>query len=117
MGIGPRLTLELVKIEEEVNSGKVLYHRYVKKTEEEREGNAKVRAEKDELKKQRVVQQELNVRRKAEEEAERATAKLEKRKQREVEKLLKSFEESEDDEGGDKGAQPAQGPPSKKRKL
>lgn len=33
--IGPRLTLECVTIEELINTGRVLYHRYVQKSEEE----------------------------------------------------------------------------------
>ena len=33
--IGPRMTLQLIKIEEGVGSGEILYHEYIKKSPEE----------------------------------------------------------------------------------
>merc|ERR1719242_396369 len=33
--LGPRITMNLVKIEEKVNTGKVLYHRFITKTKQE----------------------------------------------------------------------------------
>lgn len=35
--LGPRLTFQLVKVEDGLLDGEVLYHRYVQKTEEEKE--------------------------------------------------------------------------------
>ncbi len=43
--IGPRMTMRLVKIEEGVGEGEVLYHQFIKKTGEELEA-AKVLKEK-----------------------------------------------------------------------
>ena len=40
--LGPRLTLQLVKGEEGLYEGQVLFHRYIQKTEEEREKLAKL---------------------------------------------------------------------------
>ena len=33
--IGPRITLQLMKIEEGVSEGRILYHNYIEKTESE----------------------------------------------------------------------------------
>ena len=33
--LGPRMTLELIKIEEDICAGEVLYHKFIHKTEEE----------------------------------------------------------------------------------
>lgn len=33
--LGPRMNLELIKIEEEICSGEILYHKYIHKTDEE----------------------------------------------------------------------------------
>ena len=41
--IGPRLTLQLIKIEEGIAEGNVLYHEFVTKTEEEKKEAAKRR--------------------------------------------------------------------------
>ena len=59
--IGPRLTLKLIKIEEKVGTGAVLYHAFIKKTEaEKQELDRKIR-EKKALKEQRRVEQQKNV--------------------------------------------------------
>ena len=34
--LGPRITMELIKIEEELHEGEVLYHKLVEKTEAEK---------------------------------------------------------------------------------
>jgi len=65
--IGPRMTLELVKIEEGLSDGKVLYHSFVKKTrKEEKELEERWRERKKVREERRKVQEE-NVRRKKEE--------------------------------------------------
>lgn len=62
--VGPRMSLQLVKVEEGLCSGAVMFHEYVKKTPEE---IAQLRAlveKKEELRKQRKAEQDANVKRK-----------------------------------------------------
>merc|ERR1712129_34729 len=102
--IGARITMELVKIEELVNDGKVLYHRYVNKTEAEIRALQQRKDKDRKLKDERRVKQELNVQKREEAKKEIATKKLESRKEREVAKLLKSFdidENAKDDEANE----------------
>merc|ERR1712087_132417 len=84
--IGPRITMELVKIEELVNDGKVLYHRYVNKTEAEIKELQRRKESNRRLKEERRIKQELNIKKKEDVKLEKANTKLENRKQREVEK-------------------------------
>merc|ERR1712129_556926 len=102
--IGARITMELVKIEELVNDGKVLYHRYVNKTEAEIRALQQRKDKDRKLKEERRVKQELNVQKREEVKKEIATKKLESRKEREVAKLLKSFdidENAKDDDANE----------------
>jgi ribosome biogenesis protein SSF1/2 len=62
--IGPRMTLELVKIEDGLCDGEVLYHTYVSKTSEEIAELRQRTIEKKRLKEQRKREQEENVQRK-----------------------------------------------------
>jgi ribosome biogenesis protein SSF1/2 len=64
--IGPRMTLELVKIEDGLCDGEVLYHTYISKTSEEITELRKRTIEKKRLKEQRKHEQEENVKRKQE---------------------------------------------------
>merc|ERR1711971_1238139 len=92
--IGPRITMELIKIEEMVNEGKVLYHRYINKTDAEIRELQQRKDDAMRLKRERRIKQELNIKKKEE-----------AKKNKEVEKLLKSFELDKDDydeEGDDK---------------
>ena len=61
-----------MKVEEGMCEGRVLYHAYVKKTEEEVVALEKKKVDKDALRKKRREEQEANVRRKEKEKAERA---------------------------------------------
>jgi len=65
--IGPRMTLELVKIEDGLCDGEVLYHTYISKTSDEIAELRKRTIEKKHLKEQRKHEQEENVKRKQEE--------------------------------------------------
>ena len=58
--IGPRLTLELIKIEEGLLTGEVLYHNHIVKTEEEKEALRKMIEKKQKLKEQRKKLQAEN---------------------------------------------------------
>lgn len=65
--LGPRLTLKLVKIQEGVGEGEVLYHSHVKKTAEEKK-KLRVKIEKQKiLKEKRRKEQQKNVERKKKE--------------------------------------------------
>lgn len=70
--IGPRMELELVKVEEGMCEGRVLYHAYVNKTEEEVLALERKKVDADALRKKRKEEQEANVRRKEKEKAEKA---------------------------------------------
>lgn len=71
--IGPRMTLELLKVEEGLMSGNILYHSIIKLTKAQIQERRKAREDKLRLKKERRETQEANVKRKA-------TAKEEQRR-------------------------------------
>lgn len=58
--IGPRLTMQLMKIEEGLLTGEVLYHDHIVKTEEEKETLRKMIEKKRKLKEYRKTVQEEN---------------------------------------------------------
>ncbi|XP_055524440.1 protein Peter pan [Wyeomyia smithii] len=62
--IGPRITMRLMKIEEDLLTGEVLYHDYIEKSVVEIEELRKKRAAKKQLKEQRKLQQEKNKKKK-----------------------------------------------------
>lgn len=62
--IGPRLRLELRKIEEGICDGKTLYHSYVEKSKEETKDLEKRHQKRQSLKEQRRKEQEANVQKK-----------------------------------------------------
>ncbi|KAG8542702.1 hypothetical protein GDO81_026249 [Engystomops pustulosus] len=64
--IGPRMTLQLIKIEEGLSDGKVIYHSLIKRTEEEIEAMLERREKKLKLKMERKKKQEQNIQRKKE---------------------------------------------------
>ena len=74
--IGPRLDLELVKVER-VRAKDVLFHQYVEKTIEEVKTQEELRAQKEQLKIKRRKEQEENVKRR-----ERGRKEREKRRRR-----------------------------------
>jgi len=97
--IGPRLRLELVKIEEGMCDGKVLYHRYVNKTKrEEKALEEKHRIKEEERARRRKEQEENVARRKAEKEAQSQKSKK-KGVQNEAEEMdIDPVEEEEEEE-------------------
>jgi len=68
--MGPRLTLELIKIEEGVSSGEVLFHKYVEKTEPEKKKLKRNKEVASSLKAERRKKQEVNVAKKTKEKEE-----------------------------------------------
>ncbi|XP_011949138.1 PREDICTED: suppressor of SWI4 1 homolog [Cercocebus atys] len=64
--IGPRMTLQLIKVQEGVGEGKVMFHSFVRKTEEELQAILEAKEKQLRLKAQRQAQQAQNVQRKQE---------------------------------------------------
>merc|ERR1712088_802115 len=58
---GPRMTLNLIKVQEGVNDGEVIYHQFIQKTEEEVMQLQKTKNNRLELKKERRELQERNI--------------------------------------------------------
>ncbi|ELU03440.1 hypothetical protein CAPTEDRAFT_211498 [Capitella teleta] len=75
--IGPRMKLRLVKIEDGINKGEVLFHRYVEKSAEDLAAMKKAHIQKKELKHQRKLAQNKNVERKLKERDENKERSLE----------------------------------------
>lgn len=75
--LGPRLTLELIKIEEGICEGQVMYHSYIKKTEEELAAAKAMKENKRKMKEARRNQQEANIRKKEKEREENKQRSLE----------------------------------------
>ncbi|XP_067912865.1 LOW QUALITY PROTEIN: suppressor of SWI4 1 homolog [Heterodontus francisci] len=65
--IGPRMSLELVKIEEGMCDGQVMYHSFIQKTEEEVQEMLQQRQKRQKLKEERRKKQEGDIHRKQEE--------------------------------------------------
>ena len=59
--LGPRLEMSIMKVEEGVCSGTVLFHQYISKTEEEAQELEERKMAAAELKAQRKAEQEANV--------------------------------------------------------
>jgi len=114
--LGPRMSLKLLKIEEEFCDGKVLYHSLVSRTEEEADELQQKKQEKMAAKEQRRRQQEANVAVKEEKKQAKKERKQLKKQKREggddmdeeddSEEDMDEDEEDEDeddDEGNDSG--------------
>ncbi|XP_045496511.1 protein Peter pan [Colias croceus] len=132
--LGPRMTLQLIKVEDGLMDGEVLFHELVEKTEEEKAFIKKKREEKRKLKEKRKSQQEENVKRKQKEKEELKQKALEgikkKKELTENQRLMElaaaetqNGEEQEDDADyyrQEVGAEPEQDlftpHPSRKRK-
>nr|XP_021195555.2 protein Peter pan [Helicoverpa armigera] len=65
--LGPRISFQLIKVEDGLMDGEVLFHELVEKTEEEKALIKKKREQKRKLKEKRKAQQEENVKRKQKE--------------------------------------------------
>jgi ribosome biogenesis protein SSF1/2 len=109
--LGPRLTLELYKVQQGMNEGDILYHKFVQKTPAEAAAT-KARVEKARiLKEQRKQVQQQNVKRKRDAVEEKRKEKAERKKQKlengeageESDEEEDDDEEVEDEEEGDYG--------------
>ena len=104
--IGPRLKLELIKIEDDVCSGKVLYHGLVKKTNAEVNKLEQRHAVRRKLKAQRRKEQDANVQAKKEKKEAKKLRRQQKKEEREKrladgEDVSDEREESEEEEESD----------------
>lgn len=97
--LGPRLCLELVKVEQGLGDGNVMFHAYVEKSPEEAKAIQKRAEEKVQLKERRRQEQERNVetKRKAQEE------KRESKKRRKEERERAAMDDLRRVEGQDDG--------------
>ncbi|GBG58826.1 hypothetical protein CBR_g227 [Chara braunii] len=96
--IGPRMELQLIKVEAGLCSGDVLFHAYVHKTPEEIAALREQAEKKEVLRKQRKAEQEANVKRKM--------AKASKRGRKERRGAQEDAHQGSEDEGdadGDRG--------------
>ena len=93
--VGPRMSLDLVKVEDGLCSGATLYHALVSKTDEEVATSAERLEARNELKEQRRQTQQQNVEAKKQAVQQKADAKVARRKRR---------RESEDGGGEDEEA-------------
>jgi ribosome biogenesis protein SSF1/2 len=98
--LGPRLSLELIKVEQGLVAGNVMFHAHVKKSPEEAKAIQQNVEERDNLKKGRREQQEHNVDRKRKAKEEKRDAKRTRKEEREKATLadLRNKEKHSDDE-------------------
>jgi ribosome biogenesis protein SSF1/2 len=81
--LGPRLSLELIKVEQGLGDGTVMYHAHIKKTPEEAKALQEKAESKIRLKEQRRREQEQNVERKRKTKEEKQLAKKKRKEERE----------------------------------
>jgi ribosome biogenesis protein SSF1/2 len=108
--LGPRMTLQLYKIEEGICEGQVVYHRYVTKTEEEAQALAERKEQQRAEKAERKALQEANVLKKQQEVEAKAKEREERRAQRAAQatavagKMVPSGSDSDNEDGGSDGS-------------
>eukprot|EP00747_Dinoflagellata_sp_TGD_P030624 gnl/TRDRNA2_/TRDRNA2_134765_c0_seq2.p1 gnl/TRDRNA2_/TRDRNA2_134765_c0~~gnl/TRDRNA2_/TRDRNA2_134765_c0_seq2.p1 ORF type:complete len:491 (+),score=126.39 gnl/TRDRNA2_/TRDRNA2_134765_c0_seq2:44-1516(+) len=113
--VGPRIELKTVKCEEGVCDGAVLFHRYQKRTETEREVLERKHARKRKLKdRNRKLEEQATSFKKLQNQRKKEKAdKVAKQKKAEGEAAGDEPDDSGDEAGGKKGG----GPPSKKQRF
>ena len=104
--LGPRLSLELIKVEQGLGDGNVMYHAFVHKTPEEAKEIQEKAEQKIRLKRQRREEQERNVEKKRKAQDEKREAKRKRKQEREeaaLDELRRKEEggESSDDDDDD----------------
>ena len=102
--LGPRLSLQLVKVEQGLGDGNVMYHALVHKSPAEAKEIQRKAEEKVLLKKRRREEQERNVDRKQKTKEEKREAKRQRKEEREKSALEElRHKEVEQDSGSDSG--------------
>ena len=90
--LGPRMTMSLVKIEEGMHDGEVLYHKFVEKTESEKREIKKAREKRKKEKENRKKVQEQNVKKKEQGKEEHKQKSLEGMMKKKIQQLKDSGE-------------------------
>ena len=85
--LGPRITMKLVKIEEGMHDGEVLYHRWVEKTDEEKRQIKIAREKRRKEKEKRKKEQDQNVKKKEIDREEHKQKSLEGMMKKKLQKL------------------------------
>jgi ribosome biogenesis protein SSF1/2 len=98
--LGPRLSMELIKVEQGLGDGNVMFHAFVHKTAEEAKEIQQKVEQKAILKKQRRGEQDRNVERKQKVQEEKRDAKRQRKQERE-ESALDELRRKEDEESDD----------------
>ena len=91
--LGPRITMDLIKIEEGMLDGEVLYHRLVQKTDEEKKAIKIAREKRRKEKERRKSEQESNVKKKERDKEDHKQKSLEGMMQKKLKKLQDKGEE------------------------
>ncbi len=104
--LGPRLSLQLIKVEQGLGDGNVMYHALVHKSPEEAKAIQKKAEDKVLVKKQRRDEQERNVERKQKVKEDKRQAKKQRKEEREKSALeelrhKETKQDSDDDDGGE----------------
>lgn len=113
--IGPRMTLELLKIEDGVFSGEVQYHKYKERSQDEIAELRQRHEERKRVKEERKAIQDANVERKRKQQEDKLARRQEKRKRKEeeaeqaaeAELQKKSKHNTDKDVAAKRGAKPA----------
>jgi len=100
--LGPRITLELYKIESEFMDGDVLFHSIIKKSADEEEELRQNRLREKASKEQRKRLQEENVQKKKDEQEQKKSEKMQKA-ERSLQKALESIEKERSEELAQEG--------------
>lgn len=92
--LGPRITMKLIKIEEGLFDGDVMYHSLVEKTEEEKKAIRLAREKRNKEKEKRRKEQDMNVKKKQKEKRDHKDKSLAgmQKKLKNVDDLPKGFE-------------------------
>ena len=85
--LGPRMTMNLIKIEEGMLDGEVLYHKLVQKTDEEKKEIKIAREKRRKEKERRKTEQDSNVRKKEQDKEEHKQKSLEGMMKKKLKKL------------------------------
>ena len=85
--LGPRMTMNLIKIEEGMLDGEVLYHKLVQKTDEEKKAIKIAREKRRKEKERRETEQECNVKKKEQDKEEHKQKSLEGMMKKKLKKL------------------------------
>lgn len=104
--LGPRLSLQLIKVEQGLGDGNVMFHAHVHKSPEEAKAIQRKAEGKVVLKKQRREEQDRNVERKQKTKEEKRQAKRQRKEEREKSELeelrhIQAKQDSDDDEDND----------------